>query len=169
MGRFSELNLIIKEGSLDDPLYRKYKELFSSDQSHKSAGQEPQVELKSGVSVDLQERYLALSAIMSCFSEINKINGMHSENGYKKAGQRYGSDIDHVMKKMDKKREVVNKEINDNVNVLIAKEAMKKAGYSDELINSSHYDMKDNLSNQYGPGNAYSLKRNDFLKHILKK
>jgi hypothetical protein len=29
--------------------------------------------------------------------------------------------------------------------------------------------MKDNLSNQYGPGNAYSLKRNDFLKHILKK
>ena len=123
---------------------------------------------ETGPSVRLDDRAIALAAIMKYFNQVNKGSGVRGSRGHNEFNNRYGSDADDILRRMITKENRLYVEFMKSVRVLTASDDMRAVGYPEEAIKDGERQMARSLHRRYGPGNAYSPERNKLVDRAHK-
>lgn len=106
-----------------------------------------------GVSVSLEQRMLAVSAIMEYFNQANKRNGLSKSRDYNAFNDRYGRNADVVARGMsDKADNLYERKARPAFETLAQTEQLKAAGFDDDEVELGKKALMRAIYRQHGPG-----------------
>jgi hypothetical protein len=131
---------------------------------------------KPPIAVRLDDRLVALEGIVGAFNQAGKLRG--AEQSRYKIDERYGDNAGDVMQGMHSKQERLYRKVGHHLGVLVAEDALRAHGFSQEVINKHKSILFAKLNNQYGPDSGnYAPERKKRIiapatktvKHLRKK
>lgn len=120
-----------------------------------------------GVSVSLEQRKLAVTAIMEYFNQVNKRNGLSKSRHYTNFDDRYKGDSNRVASGMnDKADRLYRQRLLPAFELLSQSEQLKRAGFDPVEVDMGSRVLAQTISRQYGPGNAYARDRQKVVDRV---
>ena len=139
--------------------------------AYRREGVTPPVELvesdpDDAIAVRLTDRAVAIEAIMKHYSRRNQAQGVSAVRsiGGNAFDRRYGADADAVEQHM--RARVDHPSLYQSMNVLVAAEAMRANGYSEDEIHEQKRALEDDFTPIAGPGK--STERNKVVRKVAK-
>ena len=146
--------------------YRHFK-IINAKEPTKPVALSKAVDAKESfsASVDLDVRRTAIEGMMAFFNLQNKYRGANSDEGRKNI-EGHNPDVEALYRNMYKKEEAASKDFEKHFNTLATVDELKKAGFSEDEIQSMVDAFRAKLENNYGPGNAYVSDREKLVKKV---
>jgi hypothetical protein len=122
---------------------------------------------RRGVSVSLEQRKLAITAIMEYFNQVNKRNGLSKSRHYTNFDDRYKGDSNRVASGMNSKADrLYRQRLLPALEQLSQSEQLKAAGFDPAEVDADRSALGQTISRQYGPGKAYVRDRKKVVDRV---
>lgn len=123
-------------------------------------------DVEPGPSVNLDDRHLAIKALMKIYNIQNKVQGAHLR-GFDRLVDKYGNDdASRMVINMDRNSETADGQIDNHIDTLTATAALKDAGYNMNDIMNEKEALRYDLQHHYGPGNAHFADREKLVRKV---